>query len=194
MAQRLIFGDDNLFGGIAVLGVEAFAFAGGGIDAVVGGAFSPFEQAISVLHVDDVFEDVSEPKTETVAQVVAELTWACPEFSSAQKLVPVLVPVRALDPPKTLTQKCLELEARVGIEPTHKAFAEPCLTTWLPRRSIALSCDTLSQISSKTSTGKNSFSQKTFPPVRVRGHSHSSGPIDASWLAFASVENDGPPS
>ena len=27
-----------------------------------------------------------------------------------------------------------ELEARVGIEPTHKAFAEPCLTTWLPRR------------------------------------------------------------
>src|SRR4051794_9863880 len=28
----------------------------------------------------------------------------------------------------------MELEARVGIEPTHKAFAEPCLTTWLPRR------------------------------------------------------------
>ena len=29
----------------------------------------------------------------------------------------------------------LDLEARVGIEPTHKAFAEPCLTTWLPRHS-----------------------------------------------------------
>ena len=27
----------------------------------------------------------------------------------------------------------LELEARVGIEPTDEAFAEPCLTTWLPR-------------------------------------------------------------
>src|ERR1044071_1043642 len=26
------------------------------------------------------------------------------------------------------------MEARVGIEPTHKAFAEPCLTTWPPRR------------------------------------------------------------
>lgn len=26
------------------------------------------------------------------------------------------------------------LEARVGIEPTNAAFAEPCLTTWLPRR------------------------------------------------------------
>ena len=26
------------------------------------------------------------------------------------------------------------VEAEVGIEPTHKAFAEPCLTTWLLRR------------------------------------------------------------
>src|SRR5688572_10709721 len=25
-------------------------------------------------------------------------------------------------------------EAEVGIEPTNAAFAEPCLTTWLPRR------------------------------------------------------------
>ena len=25
------------------------------------------------------------------------------------------------------------MEARVGIEPTDEAFAEPCLTTWLPR-------------------------------------------------------------
>ena len=28
-------------------------------------------------------------------------------------------------------------EARAGIEPTHSAFAEPCLTTWLPRRKLA---------------------------------------------------------
>ena len=32
-----------------------------------------------------------------------------------------------------LPERQLELEARVGIEPTNGAFAEPCLTTWLPR-------------------------------------------------------------
>jgi hypothetical protein len=32
-----------------------------------------------------------------------------------------------------------ELEARVGIEPTNAAFAEPCLTTWLPRRAMGKS-------------------------------------------------------
>ncbi len=34
------------------------------------------------------------------------------------------------------SKRRLGLEARVGIEPTHKAFAEPCLTTWLPRRLV----------------------------------------------------------
>ena len=29
--------------------------------------------------------------------------------------------------------KLKSLEAEVGIEPTDEAFAEPCLTTWLPR-------------------------------------------------------------
>src|ERR1041385_9158510 len=33
---------------------------------------------------------------------------------------------------------CHYLEARVGIEPTNAAFAEPCLTTWLPRPSAPL--------------------------------------------------------
>jgi hypothetical protein len=30
-----------------------------------------------------------------------------------------------------------ELKATVGIEPTNKAFAEPCLTTWLRRQERA---------------------------------------------------------
>ena len=34
-----------------------------------------------------------------------------------------------------LSGKCKELlEARVGIEPTHKGFADLSLTTWVPRR------------------------------------------------------------
>ena len=35
--------------------------------------------------------------------------------------------------PNPLAFRPLRLEARVGIEPTNEAFAEPCLTTWLPR-------------------------------------------------------------
>ena len=35
------------------------------------------------------------------------------------------------------TPKCLKrLEARVGIEPTHKGFADLSLTTWVPRPSL----------------------------------------------------------
>src|SRR5438067_5828350 len=37
-------------------------------------------------------------------------------------------------PLQTVDLPTSKMEARVGIEPTHKAFAEPCLTTWLPRR------------------------------------------------------------
>lgn len=48
----------------------------------------------------------------------------------------VKIPVKISTPQlsKLFVLKHFRLEARVGIEPTHKAFAEPRLTTWLPRR------------------------------------------------------------
>lgn len=38
-----------------------------------------------------------------------------------------------LKSPNFCSTSHFKLEAEVGIEPTNEAFAEPCLTTWLPR-------------------------------------------------------------
>ncbi len=44
---------------------------------------------------------------------------------------------------------CKLLEARGGIEPPNKGFADLCLTTWLPRRSEGLSSPHDSTIASR---------------------------------------------
>jgi hypothetical protein len=51
-------------------------------------------------------------------------------------LLELLLEVRRPFLSKRSINSYLRLEARVGIEPTHKAFAEPCLTTWLPRHKV----------------------------------------------------------
>src|SRR5208282_5790171 len=49
-------------------------------------------------------------------------------------LLELLLELRPVNFHKSLPHTRFGLEARVGIEPTNEAFAEPCLTTWLPRR------------------------------------------------------------
>src|ERR1700678_529023 len=51
----------------------------------------------------------------------------------ARFLLAVSLAVGAFLRHKIFSFNLLEREARVGIEPTHTAFAEPRLTTWLPR-------------------------------------------------------------
>jgi hypothetical protein len=60
---------------------------------------------------------------------------------------------------KTLTQKRFDLEARVGIEPTNEAFAEPCLTTWLPRLPSATEVKSLCPVrQARKSKGQKKYS------------------------------------
>ena len=63
------------------------------------------------------------------ALVVSELYQVSPSHIFAGTLLALLV----RESYNSLSKCNLELEARVGIEPTDEAFAEPCLTTWLPR-------------------------------------------------------------
>jgi hypothetical protein len=66
--------------------------------------------------------------------VSGELKPVKPNSYGVVNMVSVLVSVADPAPSNSLLLKQLELEAEVGIEPTNEAFAEPCLTTWLPRR------------------------------------------------------------
>src|SRR5579863_4838821 len=68
---------------------------------------------------------------------VSEQDWSRNQIArtrrDAQFLLAVSLAVGAFLRPKIFSFNQLEREARVGIEPTHTAFAEPRLTTWLPR-------------------------------------------------------------
>jgi hypothetical protein len=54
--------------------------------------------------------------------------------AGVSNLLAILLTAGLLKSPKSLKKRTGLMEARVGIEPTNGAFAEPCLTTWLPRR------------------------------------------------------------
>lgn len=65
--------------------------------------------------------------------------WCCNEFPSRKTVLGSLYKIESgqeLDRHDLLiikTMRLKKLEAWVGIEPTNKGFADPCLTTWLPR-------------------------------------------------------------
>ena len=62
------------------------------------------------------------------------MTGQYPSSARAAKQVKTPVKPNPFHFSKPLIPNNQGMEAGDGIEPTHKAFAEPCLTTWLPRR------------------------------------------------------------
>jgi hypothetical protein len=66
--------------------------------------------------------------------IAGEFSRIVEQFWSNPKIVSQTVSHWLSETPNPLLHPQLELEAGVGIEPTNAAFAEPCLTTWLPRR------------------------------------------------------------
>jgi hypothetical protein len=66
------------------------------------------------------------------------------------------------------------LEARVGIEPTHKGFADLSLTTWVPRLTQSTSAPDGSPTAEHEQTGKNLERETGFEPATstlARSHS-----------------------
>ena len=61
-----------------------------------------------------------------------------------------------------------KLEARVGIEPTNEAFAEPCLTTWLPRPTFASLVCWVRRLKRKNLVEAGVFSPSAKLPFSIR--------------------------
>ena len=135
LAFGVVLGFDDLFGVVRIGSAQAGAFAGLSVHAVVGSTTdSTADETVTCFHSFHATARITQAESEEVADS-GRITPDYSGFLRIGKLVSVLVSVWTPEPPKPLLHTQLELEARVGIEPTNEAFAEPCLTTWLPRRS-----------------------------------------------------------
>lgn len=64
--------------------------------------------------------------------------------------------------PQAQLGKAFRLEAKVGIEPTNAAFAEPCLTTWLLRHPFFHRSDLTPPAQAKQSSSQHSSGSQSF--------------------------------
>ena len=112
LAQGLILGEDDLFRRIPVLGLQAGPLAGHVVEAEKGSAFSAIQQAITIFHR---LWCSLQKKFPELLRCYGRVGVVWHGLASAGKVVPVLMPVVASCRGKTLTQKRLCLEARVGI-------------------------------------------------------------------------------
>ena len=78
------------------------------------------------------------------------------------QVVPTKVPTAAFSPLLVMQAKLLRgLEARAGIEPAHKGFADLSLTTWVPRLGPYTSHSTLHLIASYSEAARNGAGDET---------------------------------
>jgi hypothetical protein len=115
MLDGLLHSEDDQPRGIPVIRLQTAALAGDAIDAIeCRAALAPVDQTESIFHRLSC-ASLLEKKSELL-RCYGRVRLRSHDFSSVEKLVPVLVPVPAPSCGKTLTHKRFSLEARVGIE------------------------------------------------------------------------------
>ena len=145
LAKGFIAGVEKSRGLRTVASAQTFLFARRGIVDVEHATLCPSVESESIFHGSNFLVQACQTRSSrrcisytkrtancvsaSRARVVSEFYQVSPSHIFAGTLLALWV----CEICNSLSKRSLELEARVGIEPTNAAFAEPCLTTWLPR-------------------------------------------------------------